>query len=69
MARVPGARFGFAYGCHPGGAGIVTVRSVSLSGAISSPSTPSCSRYADIGTGGSALAEVVVVVVVDKIDW
>jgi hypothetical protein len=36
---------------QPFGVGIVTVRSVSLSGATGCPVTPALSRYWEIGTG------------------
>ena len=48
---VPGAKFGLLYFCQPFGRGIVTVRSVSLSGAMDSPLTRASSRNLAIGTG------------------
>jgi hypothetical protein len=56
---------------QPGGVGIDTVRSVSVSGATCSPDTPRLSRYCEKGTAGSIDVDVgvVVVVVVVQIDW
>ena len=51
MTRVPGANLGLLYPSQPFGLGMVTVRSVSLSGATGWPTTPALSRYCEIGTG------------------
>jgi hypothetical protein len=72
ITRVPGDRFELTNGFQPGGVGYVTLRSVSLSAGMGSPTTPFCSRYVAIGSGGSepgAVVLVVVVGVVDRIDW
>lgn len=69
ITRVPGARLGLEYCCQPFGRGIVTVRSVNLSGSTGSPVMPMVSRYVEMGTGASALEVVVVVAGVDQIDW
>ncbi|BBX31452.1 hypothetical protein MMAGJ_07340 [Mycolicibacterium mageritense] len=69
IIRVPGVRFGFEYGCQPGGVGIVTVRSGIFSGATGSPTTPMLSRKTEMGTGASVLVGAVVVALVVQIDW
>jgi hypothetical protein len=67
IVSVVGGRFGFWTFSQPGGIGIDTVMSVSLSGATASPVTPLLSRYCANGTGGS---DAVVVVLPDvQIDW
>ena len=68
IISVVGGMSGLSTFCQPGGVGIDTVRSVSLSGATGSPDTPLFSRYCENGTGVSVGVGVVVVVVV-QIDW
>ena len=66
MTRVPGANLGLLYCSQPFGFGIVTVRSVSLSGATGCPMTPALSRYCEIGTGVSVVVGLALVVVVSS---
>src|SRR3954451_8224545 len=68
MTRVPGANLGLLYCSQPFGFGIVTIRSVSLSGATGCPTTPAPSRYCAIGTGGSVDDGLVLVVEVVSSD-
>ena len=67
IVSVVGGIFGFSTFSQPGGIGIDTVKSVSLSGATGSPVTPLLSRYCENGTGASV--DVVVVVAEVQIDW
>jgi hypothetical protein len=55
--------FGLSTFAQPGGVGIDTVRSVSLSGATASPDTPLSFRYWANGTGVSVAVGVVAEVV------
>ena len=65
---VVGGMFGRLIRFQPGGVGIDTVRSVSVSGSTGEPDTPLLSRYCENGIGFSVGAALVVVGVVDQID-